>query len=229
MTDRRAAPGSEPTGNRTKVTRAEWLQAALDTLRSDGIDHVRIQTIAQRLDVARSSFYWYFQSRENLLDELLGCWSSTNTASIVARAARPADTITAAVIGIFEVWSDPSLFDPQLDFAVRDWAKRDASVAGSVAAADAARLGAIEAMYERHGFDDPVVWACVLYLMQVGYYALGIVEPAAARLAYTPAYLRAMTGREASPAELDRFAEHLRLEPSQPDLNNLNPTERAPS
>jgi AcrR family transcriptional regulator len=193
----------------SKVSRAEWLESALDTLRNDGIDHVRVLTLAGRLGVNRSSFYWYFQSRENLLDELIGAWSARNTASIVERARRPAATITAAVLGIFECWTDERFFDPKLDFAVRAWASRDVAIEAAVVSADQTRLDAIDAMFARHGFEDSVVRARVLYYTQVGYYALGIDEPNSVRLGYTPAYLRALTGCDASATELADFATFL--------------------
>jgi AcrR family transcriptional regulator len=177
-----------------KASRTEWLEAALDTLRNDGIDQVRVLTLAQRLGVNRSSFYWYFKSRENLLDQLIGAWSVRNTASIVERARRPAATITAAVLGIFECWTDERFFDPKLDFAVRAWATRDVAIEAAVVSADQTRLDAIDAMYARYGFDDSLVRARVLYYTQVGYYALGVDEPISVRLGYTPAYLRALTG-----------------------------------
>jgi AcrR family transcriptional regulator len=191
------------------VSRAEWLDAALDTLRNDGIDQVRVLTLAQRIGVSRSSFYWYFQSRENLLDEIIGTWSARNTASIVERARRPSATITAAVLGIFECWTDERFFDPKLDFAVRAWATRDVAIEAAVVSADQTRLDAIDAMFARHGFEDSVVRARVLYYTQVGYYALGIDEPISARVGYAPDYLRVLTGRDASASELADFATFL--------------------
>jgi AcrR family transcriptional regulator len=192
-----------------KASRTEWLDVALDTLRNDGIDQVRVLTLAQRLGVNRSSFYWYFKSRENLLDQLVGAWSVRNTASIVERARRPAATITAAVLGIFECWTDERFFDPKLDFAVRAWATRDVAIEAAVVSADQTRLDAIDAMYARYGFDDSLVRARVLYYTQVGYYALGVDEPISVRLGYAPAYLRALTGHEASSSELADFASFL--------------------
>jgi AcrR family transcriptional regulator len=201
------APTSAP--RHSKVSRAEWIEAALATLRSEGIDQVRVLTLAQRLEVKRSSFYWYFQSRQDLLNELIGAWSARNTSSIVERASRPAATITAAVLGIFECWTDDRFFDPKLDFAVRAWASRDVSIEAVVVSADQTRLDAIDAMYARHGFDDSMVRARVLYYTQVGYYALGIDEPINVRLGLAPSYLRALTGQDATTSELADFATFL--------------------
>lgn len=208
-----------PADTHTKVTREQWLAASLDTLRRDGIDQIRVLALAQQLGVSRSSFYWYFQSRENLLDELLAAWAAKNTASIVDRARRPASTITAAVLGIFECWTDDRYFDPKLDAAVRTWAGRDVAVEAAVVGADQTRLDALDAMFARHGFDDSTVRARVLYYTQIGYYALGIDEPNSVRLAATPAYVRALTGHDPTAEELASFAVF---------LADLAPTDSSP-
>ena len=51
----------------SKVSRTEWLDAALEVLRNDGIAQVSVLALAQRLGVQRSSFYWYFKSRGELV------------------------------------------------------------------------------------------------------------------------------------------------------------------
>ena len=201
------------TNENIKVTREQWLAAALRALSRDGIDQVRVLALAQQLGVSRSSFYWYFRSRENLLEQLLAAWSAKNTGSIVDRARRRAPTVTSAILGIFECWADERSFDPQLDAAVRSWARRDPGVESAVVDADRARLDAIDAMYRRHGFDDSTVRARVLYYTQIGYDALGIDEPTSVRLASTPAYVRALSGCDPSAAEMAAFAAFLdRLE-----------------
>ena len=89
------------TGN-IKATREDWLKLALETLISDGVERVRVLTLGQKLDVSRSSFYWYFKSRQDLLDQLLDYWRQTNTRFIVERAGRPSATVIRGVMSIFE-------------------------------------------------------------------------------------------------------------------------------
>ncbi|KAB2950724.1 MAG: TetR/AcrR family transcriptional regulator [Rhizobiaceae bacterium] len=204
---KRPADMSEATGSVARVTRQDWLDAALAALVADGVEGVRVLVLAERLGVSRSGFYWHFRDRDDLLACLLDRWRATNTAAIVERAVRPAVTIVRAVLNVFECWADERLFDPALDFAVRDWARRDEHVRDAVAQADSERLSAIGAMYRRHGFaeEDALVRARVLYMMQVGYYVLEIREPVKTRLSHLAAYLRSLTGVEADTAELADF------------------------
>lgn len=201
------ASQDEPAPGNIKVTRADWINLALQTLISDGIESVRVLTLGQKLGVSRSSFYWYFNSRQDLLDQLLAHWHDTNTTAIVERARRPADTIIMGVMNVFECWADERLFDPRLDFAVREWARRSDDVRRMIDRADGERLSAIRDMYRRHGYDgeDAFIRARVLYYMQIGYYVLDLKEPVEARVSHLAAYLRSFTGQEPTEADVAHF------------------------
>jgi len=201
------SPQAEPAPGNIKVTRSDWIGLALETLISDGIESVRVLTLSQKLGVSRSSFYWYFESRQDLLDQLLKHWHDTNTAAIVERARRPAETIIMGVLNVFECWADERLFDPRFDFAVREWARRSDEVRRMIDKADDDRLGALRDMYRRHGYDeeDAFIRARVLYYMQIGYYVLDLKEPVEARVSHVAAYLRSFTGQEASDADVAHF------------------------
>ncbi|MEM7286282.1 MAG: TetR/AcrR family transcriptional regulator [Actinomycetota bacterium] len=191
----------------TKVTRDDWIAAALDALDEVAIDELRVLSLAEGLSISRSSFYWYFDDLPALQGELLSLWER-NTASIVERTERTAATITTACLGVFECWADESLYDARLDLAVRDWGRRDADVAARVRVADDRRLDAVASMFASHGFeaDDALVRARLLYHSQVGYYAVGVDEPMDVRVGYLPYYLQSMTGEVPTPDELASFA-----------------------
>lgn len=194
-----------------KVTREDWLTLARETLISEGVEGVRILALGQKLGVSRSSFYWYFKSRQDLLDQLLEHWRNKNTRFIVERAKRPAPTVTQAVLNVFECWVDENLFNPRLDFAIRAWARSSPQVHGIIDAADTERVAAIQDMFTRHdyGETDAFVRARVLYFMQIGYYSLEIDEPISNRTSLVPAYLRSFTGREPLPSEIEAFERYV--------------------
>lgn len=192
---------------RTRVTRDDWVHAARAALVEQGVNQVRIAVLAEQLGVARSSFYWYFHDREQLLDALLDDWAAHNTDPLVERARRPAATITAALLAVFECWADPRVFDVPLEFAVRDWARRDERVRDRLAAADTSRIEALAAMHRRFGDDRQLalVRARVHYHSQIGLYALGVDESHAERLRLLPAYLKVLAGTVAVPDEVRAF------------------------
>ncbi|MBS3648083.1 TetR/AcrR family transcriptional regulator [Pseudaminobacter sp. 19-2017] len=206
---RTVAPHEETASGNIKATRQDWIDLARQTLVSQGVESVRVLPLGQKLGVSRSSFYWYFKSRQDLLAQLLEDWRNTNTRAIVERAQRPADTIIRAVMNVFECWADERLFDPRLDFGIREWARRSASVRDAIEQADAERLAAIREMYRRHGYGeaDAVIRARVLYYTQIGYYVLDVNEPMEARLGHLAAYLRSFTGQEPSPSDVAHFSD----------------------
>ncbi len=204
-------PDKEPLVGHVKVTRDDWLNVARDILVSDGVAEVKVLAIGDRLGVSRSSFYWYFKSRKHLLEVLLDDWEDRNTATIERLCAKPTDTITGGVLNFFLCFLDTSLFDRGLDFAVREWSRRDGSVRQRIDTADRKRLEAVTAMFVRHGYDeaDADVRARILYYMQLGYHALDVREPMDVRFARLDGYIKGFTGQEADPAETEAFRQHL--------------------
>ncbi len=191
------------TGN-IKATREDWLNAAMDTLIADGVEQVKILPLASRLGVSRSSFYWYFKSRQDILDALLDKWQQTNTDALVKTADHPSATITAAVCEIFLCFLDPARFNNRLDFAVRDWSRRDATVRVKLHTSDAARLDALTQMFVGFGYApfEAKTRARVLYYMQIGYLDADLNEPIAERQSYTDEYILTFTGLLPSAAEV---------------------------
>lgn len=200
-------PARDTLAGNVKVTRDDWLRQAMAVLVRDGVEAVKVQTLAAGMEVSRSSFYWYFTNRTDLLNALLEAWAEKNTTAIEEQAAMPAGSITEAVCHIFACVVDDDLFDTALDFAIRDWARRDGGVRAALHASDNRRLAALTQMFTHHGYDGPeaATRARVLYFMQVGHDlaapAIGIDE----RLAMIPHYLRVFTGQEPRGPEIAAF------------------------
>lgn len=202
-------PDSPPLVGNIKVTQQDWLNIARDVLVHDGVGELKILTLAEKLNVSRSSFYWYFGNRADLLDALLAEWEARNSQSIIRHCEMPADTIVGAACNFFRCFVDESLFDSRLDFAVREWARRDASVRARIDQADERRLAAITAMYARHGFDSPSAdaRARVLYFMQLGYHALDVRETMETRMGRLPMFLECFTGQVPTVEAVTAFSE----------------------
>ncbi|MCE8008020.1 TetR/AcrR family transcriptional regulator [Aestuariivita sp.] len=200
-------PDRAPLSGNVKVTRQDWIDIAMDVLIRDGVDRVKILTLAEAMGVSRSSFYWYFGSRRDLLEALLTDWQERNTAAMVAQAETAAPTITAAICNVFRCTANPVLFDTALDFAIRDWARRDAKVRHTLDRSDATREAALAAMFRRYDYPDreAETRAKVLYYMQLGYDFAGPPETAEIRLDRVPDYLRIFSGQEPLAAEVEEF------------------------
>jgi len=203
----------EPLVGNIKVTRSDWLNAAMNILITDGVGEVKVLTISDQLGVSRSSFYWYFDSRQDLLDALLEYWEATNTAALVDESAASAKTITQAVCNVFRCFLDPNRFNNALDFAVRDWARRSQKVRAIMVQSDLTRIEALQGMFERFGYrtQEALARARTLYFMQMGYNIAELNETMEDRLKLVSDYLVCFTGVAGNAEEIEDFSNYCRL------------------
>ncbi len=185
-----------------------WLQAAYDVLIESGVEGVRIQPLAKQLNLSRTSFYWFFENREELLAALVARWKDKNTGAIIKRSHAYADSVAEAMLNVFDCWLDQTLFDSQLEFAIRSWSLQDEDVQADVQQADEMRLDALKKMFLRFGY-DPVaadVRARTIYLVQIGYITMQTREDHQLRMQRIPSYVEIFTGQAPQPREIARFA-----------------------
>ena len=188
-------------------SREVWLDAAREAFVTSGIDAVKIQPLASRLNLSRTSFYWFFPDRAALLDAILADWEATNTGSLERATQEYAETIAEAVLNLIGVFLDGGPFETRLDLAVRGWAHQSDEVAARVHAADAARLRAIRSMFDRFAYsaDEADVRARTVYLTQIGYISMQVSETMEERLARVPDYVATFTGQVPTRREIARF------------------------
>ena len=200
-------PTKDPLVGNVKVTREDWLNLSRDVLVREGVGELKILSLSARMNVSRSSFYWYFKNRADLLAALLNEWETRNTKSILAHCNLPAVDINEAVCNFFRCFVNHKSFDRGLDFAIREWARRDAKVNRLIEAADRTRLAAIIAMFSRNGYEDydADARARILYFMQIGYHAVEMRETMPERLSRLEGFLKGFTGQEPSPELLTEF------------------------
>lgn len=184
-----------------------WLEAAYDSLLESGVDSVKILPLAKKLGLSRTSFYWFFKDREELLDGLLGRWRDKNTGSIVKQSEAYAESLAEAMLNVFDCWVNKELFDSQFEFAVRSWALQSPEILTEVQRADQTRMDAIGRMFMRFGYAEvPAdVRARTTYLVQIGYISMQAKEDLALRMKRIPEYIAIYTGQVPQQRELDRF------------------------
>ena len=184
-----------------------WLEAAYDSLLESGVDSVKILPLAKRLNLSRTSFYWFFKDREELLSGLISRWREKNTGNIIKQAEAYAETLAEAMLNVFDCWIDKSLFDSQFEFAVRSWALQSPEIQAEVYEADQRRMEAISRMFMRFGYgEEPAdVRARTTYLVQIGYISMQSTEDLDLRMKRIPEYIAIYTGNIPQQRELDRF------------------------
>ncbi len=194
---RQAESRKDPESRKEPVGREGWLAAAREALIREGIAGVQIGKLARRLKITRGGFYWFFESRKELLDALLRDWESTNTEGFKSVLRQSGQAGMAEFHAIVDIWITESHYSPAWDAAVRDWARVSKKVANAVRRTDDERIGILKQIFLDMGCEDEeaFVRARICYFHQVGYYALGVRESRAERLKLLPTYVRVLTGR----------------------------------
>lgn len=184
-----------------------WLQAAVEILLESGVEAVKIAALAKKLKLSRTSFYWFFNDREALLEALVQKWKDKNTGSIIKQSQAYADSLAEATLNVFDCWLDESLFDARFEFAMRSWALQSKAILDEVQLADTQRLEALSNMFMRYGFDAVAadVHARTLYLVQIGYISMQTDESVEIRMKRIPEYIKTFTGEYPKRNELERF------------------------
>jgi AcrR family transcriptional regulator len=141
----------------TRTPRTSWIDAGLRALAAGGPDAVRVDVLAQELGVTRGGFYWYFGSREALLEEMLDEWERRCTDTALERVESEGGDARQ------KVWRAGMLtFSKDLlpiDLAVRDWARRDRAVAKRLRRVDNRRIEYLRALISSFCGDEDEVEA----------------------------------------------------------------------
>jgi len=184
-----------------------WLAAAYDALLESGVDAVKILPLAKRLNLSRTSFYWFFKDREELLSALVSRWRDKNTGSLIKLSEAYAESISEAMLNVFDCWYDSKLFDSQLEFAIRSWALQSSDILVEVQKADQQRLAALSRMFMRFGRSEVTadVRARTVYLVQIGYISMQAKEDINFRMTRVSEYVEIFVGEAPEQRELNRF------------------------
>lgn len=76
---------------KTRLSAADWEEAALAVLAENGVGAVAVESLARRLGVTKGSFYWHFATREALLQAALERWERSDEAELEAAIAAAYD------------------------------------------------------------------------------------------------------------------------------------------
>ncbi len=183
-----------------RLTRDDWITAAMEALTRSGVDDVKVDRLSRDLRVTRGSFYWHFTSRKDLLDALLHDWEVRNLNQIdYLRAAWAADAPDLAYVNVIYAGGDEKF--PAYDMSVRIWARKSQQVAAAVGRIDGAWVEVLKELFISQGFDETeaFVRARINFFHQIGYYALAVQEDIEERVRLIPYYYKILAGREPSP------------------------------
>jgi AcrR family transcriptional regulator len=129
-----------------RTPRSKWIAEGLKALAAGGPDAVRIELLARTLGVSRGGFYWYFEDRRALLEEILDGWERTSIEEVIERVEAGGGDARAKLRRLFALAgsSDELLL---IDLAVRDWSRREPAVAERLRRVDDRRFEYLRSLF----------------------------------------------------------------------------------
>jgi AcrR family transcriptional regulator len=147
-----------------RTPRSRWVEAGLDALAAGGPDAVRIEPLAQALGVTKGGFYWHFNDRQALLDEMLDAWEQAAVDEVIEQVEAEGGDAKAGLARLFALASS-SQGVLTTDLAVRDWARRDPAVADRLRRVDNRRMDYLRSLFGAFCADeDDVEVRCMLVM-----------------------------------------------------------------
>lgn len=141
-----------------RTPRSRWIDEGLRALAAGGPDAVRIEPLAKALGVTKGGFYWHFDDRRALLEEMLDAWERVLIDEVIEAVEAEGGDARARLWRLFGlgVSSDELL---SVDLAVRDWARRDDAVAERLRRADNRRMEYMRSLFRAFCDDEDEVEA----------------------------------------------------------------------
>ncbi len=177
----------------TRTPRSKWIEQGLRALAAGGPDAVRIEPLAQALGVTRGGFYWHFDDRNALLEEMLDRWERATTEEVAERLEREGGDARAKLRRLLALTSSSVLLT---DLAVRDWARREPTVAERLRRVDNRRMDHLRALFGNFSSDpDDIEARCMLFFsLLIGNHSIAADHRARSRADVLELTLRMLSG-----------------------------------
>jgi AcrR family transcriptional regulator len=145
-----------------RTARSRWVDEGLRALASGGPEAVRIEALARALGVTKGGFYWHFTDRLALLAELLDTWERVSVDEVIEHVEGGGGDARTKLRRLFGLASSGDVM-LRVDLAVRDWSRREETVADRLRRVDNRRMDYMRSLFGAFCPDEDDVEArCVL-------------------------------------------------------------------
>lgn len=156
----------QPERRATRLSVADWLDAAMDVLIEDGAGAIKISRLCQHLGVTKGSFYWHFHDIGSLMSALADHCREVQEGAKQTLSSLSALPPTERIRTMGELVSDPRR--RSVEAAVRAWAETDKTLVDSVIGLDRRVFDISHDAFLELGFDETAAHARATALVYVG-------------------------------------------------------------
>lgn len=147
----------------TRTPRSSWIEAGLRALGSGGPEAVRIEPLARVLGVSKGGFYWHFENRQALLEEMLDTWERTWVDEVIEAVEGGGGDARARLRRLFVLGLASGEDLLKVELAIRNWARREGAVAERLRHVDNRRMDYMRSLFGAVSEDqDDVEARCLL-------------------------------------------------------------------
>ena len=147
-----------------RTPRVAWVEQGLRALAAGGPEAVRVEVLARDLGVTKGGFYWHFDDRGALLEELLNMWERQAVDDAIGHVEAAGGDARAKLRRLFAAAGN---YSPKAELSVREWAKRDRAVARRLKRVDNRRMDYLRSLFAQICDDDADVEVRCLLTMSL--------------------------------------------------------------
>ena len=136
---------------KSRVTKDQWLAAALDLFPHGGEPAINIEQLAREVGVAKAGFYWHFKNRADLLKQLLDFWAHEYTEVVTDNTLLAQLPPREKLFVTMQMIHDENLAGLDMHFHV--WSLKDTQVAKKVRAVIGKRFKFVKSIFAEAGFN----------------------------------------------------------------------------
>lgn len=133
------------------VTKEQWVEKGLETLRNQGYAELSIVKLAKSLSVTRGSFYYHFSSLNELVDEMIASWEEVIVTQGFAKTFTNNQDPASEFNNLIDYVTHLS---DRLDLVFRQWAPSNEHVRAHMERLDRERLGRLTELFQRLAKDE---------------------------------------------------------------------------
>ena len=132
-----------------KTLPGDWIRAGLSALTEGGPDAVRVEQLAARLGVTKGGFYWHFRGRQDFLSAMLDAWEHTVVEAVISEVEQDGGTPRERLQQLFGLArvSFTTAEGLGAELAIREWSRRDPTVAARVRRIDERRMSYLRELF----------------------------------------------------------------------------------
>jgi AcrR family transcriptional regulator len=158
-----------------RLSREDWINAALLALADDGPSGLAVERLAARLGTTKGSFYWHFKDREELLAEALATWEREETDALIEEMEEVTDPVERLRVGTLMATEYEEEENPDVRLLP---SASDPVVGEVVKRVQRKRLGFLARLFREAGFTpaESRLRARLAYSLALGWHHQRLVE-----------------------------------------------------